>query len=72
MVESGEIRPIECACGKPFIWTSETEMEVQCHGCRRRLRVPFSKLISRNALVRFVAGWRQKQQRGESPPGGSV
>jgi hypothetical protein len=24
MVESGEVRPIDCACGKAFIWASET------------------------------------------------
>lgn len=64
MVESGEIRPIECACGKPFLWANEKGMEVQCHGCNRRILLPFAKLVSRNVLARFVALWRGKQ-RGE-------
>ena len=66
MVESEGVRPIECACGKPFLWTSEQEMEVECHGCRRKIRLPFSKLVSRNLLLRFVALWRRRQ-RGQSP-----
>mgnify|MGYP001562370016 FL=1 len=70
MVESGEIRPIECACGKPFLWASQQEMEVQCHACNRRILLPFAKLVSRNLLLRFVALWRRRQ-RGE-PPGGDV
>ena len=70
MVESGEIRPIECACGEPFLLASQQEMEVQCHACRRRILLPFSKLVSRNMLLRFVAFWRRRQ-RGE-PPGGDV
>jgi len=31
MVEPGAIRPIDCACGKAFIWASEEGIEVQCH-----------------------------------------
>ena len=70
MVESGEIQSIECACGKPFLWASQQEMEVQCHACNRRILLPFAKLVSRNLLLRFVALWRRRQ-RGE-PPGGDV
>ena len=70
MVEPGEIRPIKCACGKPFLWASQQEMEVQCDACKRRILLPFAKLVSRNLLLRFVALWRRRQ-RGE-PPGGDV
>ena len=48
MVESGDIRPIDCACGKAFIWASEKGIEVQCHSCRRRVLVP----AGRGSLVR--------------------
>jgi len=48
MVEPGAIRPIDCACGKAFIWASEEGIEVQCHSCRRRVLVPFEHLRGRD------------------------
>jgi hypothetical protein len=62
MVESGDIRPIDCACGKAFIWASDKGIEVQCHACHRRVVVPFKNLAGREHLVRFVERWR-KQER---------
>jgi hypothetical protein len=62
MVEPGAIRPIDCACGKSFIWASERGIEVQCHACRRKILVPFSELAGFENLVRFVDLWRRKER----------
>ena len=63
MVEPGAIRPIDCACGKAFIWASEEGIEVQCHACRRRVLVPFEQLRGRKHLVRFIERWRKEERR---------
>jgi len=63
MVEPGAIRPIDCACGKAFIWASEEGIEVQCHSCRRRVLVPFEYLRGREHLVRFIERWRKEERR---------
>ena len=60
MVEPGDIRPIDCACGKAFIWASETGIEVQCRACRRKVFVPFESLAGREHLVRLVDRWRKE------------
>ena len=44
MVEPGDIRPIDCACGKVLIFASEKGIEVPCRACRRRVFVPFESL----------------------------
>jgi hypothetical protein len=62
MVEPGEVRPIDCACGKAFIWASEKGIEVQCRSCRRKVLVPFESLAGREHLVRFVDLWRKKER----------
>jgi hypothetical protein len=63
MVESGDIRPIDCACGKGFIWASERGIEWQCDGCHRKLLVPFEHLAGREHLVRFVDRWRRDERQ---------
>ena len=63
MVEPGAIRPIDCACGKAFIWASEEGIEVQCRSCRRRVLVPFEHLRGREHLVRFIERWRKEDRR---------
>lgn len=63
MVESGGIRPIDCACGKPFIWVSERGIELQCDGCRRRVLLPFKDLVGVEQLVRFVDRWRSASRK---------
>ena len=68
MVESGEIQSIECACGKPFLWTSDREMEVQCHSCNRKILLPFTEFVNRTVIARFVDLWRRRQ-RGKPPEG---
>ena len=62
MVESGGIRPIDCVCGKPFIFASEKGIEVQCRSCKRKVVVPFGSLAGREHLVRFVDLWRKKER----------
>ena len=63
MVETGGIRPIDCACGKPFIWASEQGMQVQCDSCKRRVVIPFESLDGLEHLLRFVERWRQQERR---------
>ena len=63
MVESGEVRPIDCACGKPFIWLSEQGVQFQCDGCRRRVLVPFQDLAGLEHLLRFVDQWRREARK---------
>ena len=63
MVEPGDIRPIDCACGKPFIWASEQGIQVQCDACRRRTLIPFESLVGREHLVRFVEQWRKEERQ---------
>jgi hypothetical protein len=63
MVEPGDIRPIDCACGKAFIWASEKGIEVQCRACRRKVLVPFESLAGREHLVRFVERWRKEERQ---------
>ena len=62
MVEPGGIRPIDCACGKAFIWASEKGIEVQCRTCNRKVLVPFESLAGREHLVRFVERWRKEER----------
>ena len=62
MVASEEIGPIDCACGKAFIWASDKGIEVQCHGCHRKVVVPFKSLTGREHLVRFVEQWRRQER----------
>ena len=61
MVERGEIPPINCACGKAFIWASEKGIEVQCRTCRRKMLVPYESLAGRKHLLRFVERWRKEE-----------
>ena len=61
MVEPGGIRPIDCVCGKAFIWASEKGIEVQCRTCRRKMLVPFESLAGRKHLLRFVERWRKEE-----------
>ena len=63
MVESGDVQPIDCACGKAFIWASEQGVEVQCRACRRKILVPFKSLTGREHLIRFVERWRKEQRK---------
>ena len=63
MVESGEIRPIDCACGKPFIWASERGIEMQCDGCRRRVVLPFKDLAGLEHLLKFMDRWRKDERK---------
>ena len=51
MVASEAIGPIDCACGKAFIWASDRGIEVQCHGCNRKVVVPFKSLTGREIEV---------------------
>ena len=59
MVEPGDIRPIDCVCGKAFILASEKGIEVQCRTCHRKVLVPFESLAGRKHLRRFVERWRK-------------
>ena len=61
MVERGEIPPINCACGKAFIWASEKGIEVKCRACHRKVLVPFESLAGRKHLLRFVERWRKEE-----------
>ena len=63
MVEPGDVQPIDCACGKPFIWASEEGIEVQCRDCRRKLLVPFESLAGREHLIRHVDRWRKEERQ---------
>lgn len=63
MVEPGDVRPIDCACRKAFIWASERGIEVQCDACHRRIVVPFESLAGREHLVRFVERWRKEERQ---------
>ena len=63
MVEPGEIPPIDCACGKAFIWASEEGIELQCRACHRKVLVPFKSLVGRGHLGRFVEQWRDKERK---------
>jgi len=63
MVGPGGFRPIDCACGKAFIWASEQGMQVQCDSCKRRAVIPFESLDGLEHLLRFVERWRQQERR---------
>jgi hypothetical protein len=63
MVESGGIRPIDCVCGKAFIFASQKGIEVQCRACKRKVFVPFESLAGREHLVRFVDRWRKEERK---------
>ena len=63
MIERGEIPPIDCACGKAFIWASEQGIEVQCRDSRRKVLVPFESLAGRDHLVRFVDRGRKEARQ---------
>ena len=63
MVESGGIRPIDCACGKAFIWASEQGIQVQCDSCKRRVVIPFESLDGLEHMLRFVERWRAQERR---------
>ena len=62
MVEPGAVRPIDCACGKAFIWASEKGIEWQCDGCHRKLLIPFRELRGREHLMRVVDDWRREER----------
>jgi hypothetical protein len=63
MAETGGIRPIDCACGKAFIWANEQGIQVQCDSCKRRVVVPFESLDGFEHLLRFVERWRGQERR---------
>jgi hypothetical protein len=63
MVETGGFRPIDCACGKAFMWASEQGMQMQCNSCKRRIAVPFESLDGLEHLIRFVDRWRQQERQ---------
>ena len=57
------IQEIACACGKTFIWANEEGIEVQCHGCHRKVIVPFGNLGGLQHLIRFIDQWRRDERR---------
>jgi hypothetical protein len=56
------IQEIKCACGKAFIWASEEGIEEQCHGCHRKVIVPYRNLRGLQHPVRFVEQWRKEER----------
>ena len=70
MVESGEVRPIECACRKAMIWASEAGIEWQCRDCGRKVLVPFRELRGLEHVQRFMSDWRDEERgRGSGRTG---
>ena len=63
MVESGAVRPIDCACGKAFMCASELGIEWQCDACHRQLLIPFGELRGREHLMRVVDKWRKEERK---------
>jgi hypothetical protein len=57
-----DLKEIRCVCARTLLWFRPGGVEFACRQCKRKVVVPWDQLRGPEALMEFIAAWRQAQQ----------